>query len=61
MALFVDTGTVASRLKDISDGRVSTDWGIGARFHGPAFTAFRIEAARGNEGWNIVFASSQPF
>ena len=61
MALFVDTGTVASRLKDISDGRVSTDWGIGARFHGPAFTAFRIEAAHGNEGWNIVFASGQPF
>ena len=61
MAVFFDAGTVVPRLKDISDGRVSTNWGIGARFHGPLFTAFRIEAAHGREGWNIVFAQGQPF
>jgi outer membrane translocation and assembly module TamA len=61
MAVFVDTGTVAPRLKDVPDERFSTSWGIGARFHGPGFTAFRIEAAHGREGWNIVFASGQPF
>ena len=61
MAVFFDAGSVAPRLKDISDGRISTAWGIGARFHGPLFTAFRIDAAYGREGWNIVFAQGQPF
>jgi hypothetical protein len=61
MALFVDSGTVAPGLDDVSDSRFSTSWGIGARFHGPAFTAFRIEAAHGHEGWNLVFSSGQPF
>ena len=61
MALFVDSGTVAPTFDDVPDSRFSTSWGIGARFHGPGFTAFRIEAAHGREGWNIVFASGQPF
>jgi hypothetical protein len=61
MALFMDSGTVAPALDDVPDSRFSTSWGIGARFHGPGFTAFRIEAAHGREGWNIVFASGQPF
>jgi len=61
MALFMDAGTVAATLDDVPDSRFSTSWGIGARFHGPGFTAFRIEAAHGREGWNIVFASGQPF
>ena len=38
-----------------------TAWGIGARFHGPHFNAFRIEVARGREGLRIIFAGSQAF
>ena len=61
MAIFLDSGTVAPRLKDIGDERLITSWGIGARLHGPNFTALRIEAARGHEGWALVFSSGQPF
>ena len=61
MALFFDAGTVAPKLEEISDGRIVTSWGIGTRLHGPNFTALRIDAARGNEGWRLVFAGGQPF
>jgi hypothetical protein len=40
---------------------LKTDWGIGARFHGPAATPIRIEAAKGSEGWRLVFSSSAAF
>jgi hypothetical protein len=61
MAVFLDSGTVAPRLRDLGDERLATSWGIGARLHGPTFTALRVEAARGREGWTFVFASGQPF
>ena len=61
MAVFIDSGTVAGRLRDIGDDRLATSWGIGARLHGPNFTALRIEAARGREGWRLVFAGGPPF
>ena len=41
--------------------RFTTSWGIGARFHGPTFTALRLELARGREGWLIVAGANQPF
>ena len=34
---------------------------LGARFHGPAFNALRIEVARGREGIRMIFSGSQPF
>lgn len=61
MALFVDTGAVAPRLGEIEQREFRTGYGIGARFHGPAFTALRLEAARGPEGWRIIFTGGQPF
>lgn len=61
MALFLDAGQVAARRRDFRTGDFDTAWGLGARFHGPAFTALRIEAARGREGLRLIFAGSQAF
>lgn len=61
MALFADTGTVAPRLRDIDLDTFETGYGIGVRFHGPTFTAFRVDVARGREGLRLVFGGSLPF
>jgi hypothetical protein len=61
MAVFYDAGKVAPRFQDLSLKGLAHDWGVGARFHGPAFTPLRIEIARGSEGWNLVFAGSAAF
>jgi hypothetical protein len=60
MAVFLDAGQVSP------DHHFDTDafdvaWGVGARFHGPAFNALRIDVARGREGLRLIFAGSQPF
>ena len=61
MALFLDAGQVAASRHDFDLDEFDVAWGIGARFHGPTFTAFRIDVARGREGIRLVFAGSQPF
>jgi hypothetical protein len=38
-----------------------SNFGIGARFHGPARTPLRVELARGSEGTRLVFAASAAF
>ncbi len=61
MALFLDAGQVAPDYHDFTAGALETAWGLGARFHGPNFNAFRIEVARGREGLRIIFGGSQAF
>jgi hypothetical protein len=61
MALFYDAGMVAPTLDAIALGSFVSDFGIGARFHGPARTPLRIELARGREGVHLVFAASAAF
>jgi hypothetical protein len=61
MALFLDAGQVAPDRHDFRFGDFEVNWGVGARFHGPTFSAFRIDVARGREGVHVVFAGSQPF
>jgi hypothetical protein len=61
MAVFVDAGKVTARRSDINLSSLETDWGIGARFHGPAFTAFRLEVAKSREGWRVVLVERQVF
>jgi hypothetical protein len=61
MAVFVDAGQVAPDAQQFRLSDFEANWGIGARFHGPTFTAFRVEVARGREGINLVFAGSQVF
>jgi hypothetical protein len=61
MALFLDAGQVAADRRDFDLGELDVAWGLGARFHGPHFTALRLEVARGREGIRLIFAGSQPF
>lgn len=61
MALFYDAGKVTSRREDLDFEHLKSDWGIGARFHGPRTTVLRVEAARGSDGWRLVFATNSAF
>ena len=61
MALFFDAGKVTRRRADLDLRDLRTNWGIGARFHGPAATPLRIEVAKGQDGWAYVFTASPPF
>jgi hypothetical protein len=61
MALFYDTGKVASRTGDLDFDGLKSDYGIGLRLHGPTSTPLRIELAKGNEGFAIVFSAKPPF
>lgn len=61
MALFLDAGQVAPDRRDFEVSRFETAWGLGARFHGPNFSALRVEAARSREGIRLIFAGSQAF
>jgi hypothetical protein len=61
MALFYDAGMVAPTLDSIAVGSFVSNFGIGARFHGPARTPLRVELAHGREGTHLVFAASAAF
>jgi hypothetical protein len=61
MALFVDAGQVAADRRQFRAGEFEVAWGVGARFHGPAFNALRVEVARGREGIRLIVAGGQPF
>lgn len=61
MALFYDAGKVTRRREDLDLDGLKSDYGIGVRFHGPTTTVLRIEAARGSDGWRMVFATSAAF
>ena len=61
MALFLDAGQVTTDRSQFDLNALDVAWGIGARFHGPTFSAFRIDVARGREGIRMVFAGSQAF
>ena len=61
VALFYDTGKVASRREDLNFEQLHHNWGLGFRFHGPLATPLRIEFAHGREGLNIVFSGAAAF
>ena len=61
MAVFYDAGKVAPRFDGLSFKGLAHDWGVGVRFHGPAFTPLRLEVARGSEGVNFVFSGNAAF
>jgi hypothetical protein len=61
MAVFVDQGTVASRPAALDLHDLKRGWGIGARLHGPTFTALRLEAAHSVEGWQYIIARGVSF
>ena len=61
MALFVDAGKVAARRGDLDLEDLRTSYGIGARFHAPAATVLRTEAAHGREGYRFHVAFGKSF
>jgi len=61
MAAFVDAGRVAARRGDLDLSNLETDWGLGARMHGPERTLFRAEVAKSREGWRGNLAGGKVF
>ena len=61
MALFVDAGKVAAERADLDFEDLRTSYGIGARFHAPAATVVRLEAAHGLEGYRLHFTFGKSF
>ena len=62
MAIFYDAGKVAPRFGDLDFKDLESSWGVGARFHTPAATFLRIEAARPKTGkWRLVFSTGAAF
>jgi hypothetical protein len=56
MAVFYDAGKVGARREDLGFSSLETDWGLGARFHGPAFVFLRMEIAKSREGWTAFLS-----
>jgi hypothetical protein len=52
---------VAPRFEQLARNGFVSNYGIGARFHGPTRTPLRIELAKGNEGVQLVFSASAAF
>jgi surface antigen Omp85-like protein len=61
MAVFYDAGKVTPYSSDLNLDQLKNDAGLGFRFHGPIATPFRVDFAKGNEGFTIVWASSAVF
>ena len=61
LALFYDTGKVASSTSDLDLDGLKDDFGVGLRFHGPFATPLRLEIAKSREGLALIFASSAAF
>jgi hypothetical protein len=59
LAAFVDTGTVAARVEDL--GLDKWVYGFGVRLHSHTSTTARVDVAHTDEGWKVLFRSSDPF
>jgi hypothetical protein len=57
-AVFADAGNVASRFGDLNLDRRS--YGVGVRFHTRRETFARVDAARGSDGWRMMFRLTEP-
>ena len=61
MAIFVDAGKVTRVRSDLDFKGLKTAYGVGLRFHGPHFTAIRLDVARSKEGVRIHFTGGIGF
>jgi outer membrane protein assembly factor BamA len=59
LAAFFDAGNVARHARDLNFDK--TAYGIGIRLHTQRTTLGRLDFARGNGGWNVLFRTSDPF
>ncbi|MCC7175440.1 MAG: hypothetical protein IT159_09615 [Bryobacterales bacterium] len=53
MAVIFDEGKVAAKRVELGFGGLKRSVGFGVRFHGPTFTALRVDVARSAEGWRF--------
>ena len=60
-AVFYDAGKVTAHTSDLNLDHLKNDYGIGLRLHGPFATPLRIDFAKSNEGFSIVWAASAIF
>jgi hypothetical protein len=60
-AFFYDTGKVASRRADLNLSGLKSNYGFGIRLHTLVATPFRIDLARGNEGFLVVLGATAAF
>jgi len=60
-AVFYDAGKATTHRADLDLSDLRSDYGFGIRLHGAAVTPLRIDLAKGNEGFAIVFAASHAF
>lgn len=60
-AIFADAGKVTAHRADLDLDGLKVDGGLGFRFHGPMSTPLRLDFAKGNEGFAIVFGASAVF
>lgn len=58
-AVFVDAGTVVAHVGDL--GFDKTVYGFGLRLHADRYTMARLDVAHTEEGWQVMFRSSDPF
>ena len=58
-AVFIDSGTVAARVRDL--GLDKTAYGVGIRVHSHTSTTVRADLAHGTDGWQVLFRLSDPF
>ena len=61
LAVFYETGKVASRAEDLDFSDLHDSYGIGIRFHTPTVTPLRIEIAHSVEGNRIIFSGGTSF
>jgi hypothetical protein len=61
MVVFYETGKVAASAHDLDFTDLHNCWGFGARFHTPAFTAFRVEFAHSVEANRIILSGGAAF
>lgn len=60
-AVFYDAGKTVPSSSDLDFDGLKHDVGFGVRFHGLVATPLRLEVAKSNEGWHLIFASSAAF
>jgi hypothetical protein len=61
MALFTDAGKVTATRGDLDLTGLKKSYGFGVRFHTPTATVLRVEVARTQSGYGLVFAAGQIF
>jgi outer membrane protein assembly factor BamA len=59
MAVFADAGNVGNRFADLNLDK--TSYGVGLRLHTTSTTIARMDVARGDEGWRVLFRTTEPF